>query len=75
MRQWPKRCVILGAEGYQWPFMRGVGHNVLADHLRNIGDQLVLNGVPVVHGRHMWEGLQPARDGMHLTWELAAVFK
>eukprot|EP00969_Alexandrium_andersonii_P129707 5733210-Alexandrium_andersonii.AAC.1 len=23
MRNWPKRCVILGAEGAQWPFMKG----------------------------------------------------
>eukprot|EP00969_Alexandrium_andersonii_P119287 5273811-Alexandrium_andersonii.AAC.1 len=23
MRNWPKRCVILGAEGSQWPFMLG----------------------------------------------------
>eukprot|EP00969_Alexandrium_andersonii_P250799 11084548-Alexandrium_andersonii.AAC.1 len=29
----------------------------------------------VLHGRHMWEGLEPARDGMHLTWELPTVFK
>eukprot|EP00969_Alexandrium_andersonii_P042196 1850924-Alexandrium_andersonii.AAC.1 len=23
MRNWPKRCVILGADGSQWPFMLG----------------------------------------------------
>eukprot|EP00969_Alexandrium_andersonii_P199190 8795902-Alexandrium_andersonii.AAC.1 len=23
IRNWPKRCVILGAEGSQWPFMMG----------------------------------------------------
>eukprot|EP00969_Alexandrium_andersonii_P084315 3719569-Alexandrium_andersonii.AAC.1 len=23
MRNWPRRCVILGAEGAQWPFMKG----------------------------------------------------
>eukprot|EP00969_Alexandrium_andersonii_P090864 4011179-Alexandrium_andersonii.AAC.1 len=29
MHNWPKRCVILGAEGEQWPLIEGVGHNVL----------------------------------------------
>eukprot|EP00969_Alexandrium_andersonii_P104813 4624555-Alexandrium_andersonii.AAC.1 len=41
MRNWPKRCVILGADGNQWPFMLGVGHNTLKDHLGNIGSLLV----------------------------------
>eukprot|EP00969_Alexandrium_andersonii_P041764 1831665-Alexandrium_andersonii.AAC.1 len=54
MRQWPKRCVILGAEGSQWPFMEGRGHNKLAQHLSVIGDQLVQQGVLVMHGRQMW---------------------
>eukprot|EP00969_Alexandrium_andersonii_P108826 4801304-Alexandrium_andersonii.AAC.1 len=27
MRNWPKRCVFLGAEGSRWPVMKGVGRN------------------------------------------------
>ena len=55
--------------------MNGVGHNLLRAHLNEIGDQLVSQGVMVLHGRQMWDGLEPARDGMHLTWELPTVFK
>eukprot|EP00969_Alexandrium_andersonii_P080841 3564160-Alexandrium_andersonii.AAC.1 len=40
MRNWPKRCVILGAEGSQWPFMMGKGHNTLRNHQVNIGELL-----------------------------------
>eukprot|EP00969_Alexandrium_andersonii_P327496 14472184-Alexandrium_andersonii.AAC.1 len=58
IRNWPKRCVILGAEGAQWPFTKGKGHNILRNHLQEIGDLLVQQGVPVIHGRQMWSGLE-----------------
>eukprot|EP00969_Alexandrium_andersonii_P181125 8003529-Alexandrium_andersonii.AAC.1 len=75
MKNWPKRRAILGAEGLQWPFMLGVGHDTLKDHLHNIGTILVQQGIPVIHGRELWNGLELANDGMHLRWELRAVFK
>eukprot|EP00969_Alexandrium_andersonii_P238954 10548163-Alexandrium_andersonii.AAC.1 len=75
MRQWPKRCVILGAEGVQWPFMHGRGHNTLRKHLAEIGDRLVQQGVMVIHGRQMWDGIQVAPDGRRLTWDLHTVFR
>eukprot|EP00969_Alexandrium_andersonii_P112278 4960103-Alexandrium_andersonii.AAC.1 len=33
MGNWPKPCVILGAEGSQWPFTKVVGHATLSAHL------------------------------------------
>eukprot|EP00969_Alexandrium_andersonii_P319029 14093554-Alexandrium_andersonii.AAC.1 len=75
MRQWPKQYVILGAEGSQWPFMEGKGHNKLAQHLVVIGDQLAQQGVLVMHGRQMWNGLKTANDGVRLTWELHTIFQ
>eukprot|EP00969_Alexandrium_andersonii_P065808 2901703-Alexandrium_andersonii.AAC.1 len=75
MRNWPMRCVILGAEGSQWPFMLGVGRNTLKNHLENIGILLVQQGIPVIHGRQMWNDLELANDGMHLRWELHTVVK
>eukprot|EP00969_Alexandrium_andersonii_P241374 10658206-Alexandrium_andersonii.AAC.1 len=41
---WPERCVILGAEGSQWPFMRGVGYNTFKRHLNTIGAALTARG-------------------------------
>eukprot|EP00969_Alexandrium_andersonii_P252191 11146787-Alexandrium_andersonii.AAC.1 len=75
MRNWPKRCAILGAEGSQWPFMMGEGHNTLRNHLANIGELLVQQGIPVIHGRQLWNELELAPDGVRLRWELRAVFK
>eukprot|EP00969_Alexandrium_andersonii_P326687 14435430-Alexandrium_andersonii.AAC.1 len=75
MKNWPKRCVLLGAEGPQWPFMRGVGYDALSAHLFKIGATLATEGVPVVHGRELRRGLDPAVDGMRLKWEVHAVFK
>eukprot|EP00969_Alexandrium_andersonii_P274776 12144553-Alexandrium_andersonii.AAC.1 len=66
MRNWPKHCVILGAEGSQWPFMMGKGHNALRNHLVNIGELLAQQGIPVIHGRQLWNELELAPDGMHL---------
>eukprot|EP00969_Alexandrium_andersonii_P310361 13715198-Alexandrium_andersonii.AAC.1 len=69
MRNWPQRCVILGAEGSQWPFMKGVGHGILSDHLGTIGKTLVSRGVPVLHGREMRRDLGLANDGVRLMRE------
>eukprot|EP00969_Alexandrium_andersonii_P276691 12230238-Alexandrium_andersonii.AAC.1 len=55
--------------------MLGVGRNTLTDHLENIGTLLVQQGIPVIHGRQLWNGLELANDGMHLRWELHTVFK
>eukprot|EP00969_Alexandrium_andersonii_P306223 13537184-Alexandrium_andersonii.AAC.1 len=55
--------------------MHGKGHNKLRDHLAEIGDQLARQGILVVHGRQMWHNMETAPDGMHLTWELATVFR
>eukprot|EP00969_Alexandrium_andersonii_P222864 9843453-Alexandrium_andersonii.AAC.1 len=67
-RNWPKRCVVLGAEGSQWPFMKGVGHGALSGQVNIIGRALISHGVPVLHGREMWRGLDIANDGMRLKW-------
>eukprot|EP00969_Alexandrium_andersonii_P001796 79229-Alexandrium_andersonii.AAC.1 len=32
-----RRCVLLGAEGSPWPFMRGVGCATLSDRVEEIG--------------------------------------
>eukprot|EP00969_Alexandrium_andersonii_P318927 14088901-Alexandrium_andersonii.AAC.1 len=53
MRNWPKRCVTLGLEGSQWPFMKGVGHNVLATHLAVVGESLMAQGALVSRGREL----------------------
>eukprot|EP00969_Alexandrium_andersonii_P345653 15278037-Alexandrium_andersonii.AAC.1 len=75
MRNWPKRCVILGADGSQWPFMKGVGRGALSAHLNSIGRTLVSRGVLVMHGWEMRRDLDTANDGVHLKWEVRAVFK
>eukprot|EP00969_Alexandrium_andersonii_P104854 4626226-Alexandrium_andersonii.AAC.1 len=43
--------------------------------MENIGTTLVQQGIPVIHGRQLWGGLELANDGMHLRWELHTVFK
>eukprot|EP00969_Alexandrium_andersonii_P343885 15199226-Alexandrium_andersonii.AAC.1 len=55
--------------------MMGKGHNALRNHLANIGELLFQQGIPVIHGRQLWNELELAPDGMHLRWELQAVFK
>eukprot|EP00969_Alexandrium_andersonii_P213552 9430599-Alexandrium_andersonii.AAC.1 len=55
--------------------MQGKGHNTLRNHLAEIGDPLAQQGVWVIRGRQMWNGLQPANDGMHLAWGLPTVFR
>eukprot|EP00969_Alexandrium_andersonii_P131473 5813746-Alexandrium_andersonii.AAC.1 len=51
LRNWPKRCVILGADGDQWPFMKGTGHDRLEAVIRQVGRSSVRQAAPMLHGR------------------------